>query len=48
MNNYEASAISEIGEAHEVILGVKPLGGTDNEGSLIEFARVDDIDESEE
>jgi len=48
MNNYEASTIFEIGEAREVILGVKPIGGTDNEGSLTRYDRVDDIAETEE
>ena len=48
MNNYEASTIFEIGEAREVILGAKPIGGVDNEGSLTRYQLPDDIDETEE
>jgi hypothetical protein len=48
MNNYEASTVFEIGEAREVILGVKPIGGVDNEGSLTRYLQPDDIEESEE
>ena len=48
MNNYETPTFLEIGLAHDLILGQKPMGGTDNEGSLIEQPRVDDIDETDD
>lgn len=47
---YEASEVVAIGDAHELILGVKPfyIFITDSEGLLNRNERVDDIDETDE
>lgn len=47
---YEASDVVAIGDAHELILGVKPfyLSNTDLEGAINRAERVDDIDETDE
>ena len=47
---YEASEVIAIGEAHELILGVKAflLNYTDQEGETNRSERVDDIDEVDE
>ena len=47
---YEASNVIAIGEAHELIQGIKPfqLGYTDSELASDRADRVDDIDESDE
>ena len=46
---YEASEVIAIGEAHDLILGIKPLATLfDSEGLANRDERVDDIDETEE
>ena len=47
---YEASDVVAIGNAHELILGVKPFlsGWVDQEGALNRNERIDDIDESDD
>jgi len=50
MNHYCAPAISEIGRAHELILGSKPLCFfyVDSEGSIYFHEPFLDIDETDE
>jgi hypothetical protein len=46
---YEASEVIAIGEARELILGVKPIVlSVDEEGEPNRANRVDDIDETDE
>lgn len=47
---YEASEVVAIGDAHNLILGVKPFGmnSMDSEGIINRLDRVDDIDEADE
>lgn len=47
---YEASEVVAIGDAHELILGVKPfqLSYTDQQGEINRLERVADIDETDE
>lgn len=46
---YEASDVVAIGEAHELILGVKPFlqSYTDQEGEINRAEEISDIDETE-
>ena len=48
MNNYERPNLLDVGRAYDLILGQKPMGGTDTEGSLTRQERVDDVDETDE
>ena len=47
---YEASDVVAIGNAHELILGVKPflLSYTDQEGAINRAEKEEDIDETDE
>lgn len=47
---YEASEVIAIGEAHELILGVKPFlqSYTDTQGATNRAEKIDDIDETDE
>lgn len=47
---YEAPEVVAIGEAHDLILGVKPfsLNNVDGEQAINRLDRVDDIDENDE
>lgn len=47
---YEAPKVVAIGEAHDLILGVKPfqLNVTDSEQAINRLPREEDIDESDE
>ena len=47
---YEAPEVLAIGEAHELILGVKPfyLDNVDSELALDRLDRVEDVDESDD
>jgi hypothetical protein len=50
MNNYEVATITGIGEAHKLILSIKPEFPfhTDTETFPDSDERIDDIDESED
>jgi hypothetical protein len=50
MNNYEAPNIVRIGDAHELVLGIKPWYWwyIDSEGWFCYYERIDDIDESDD
>lgn len=50
MTMYEAPEVVAIGEAHDLILGVKPfqLNVTDSESAINRLEREEDIDESDE